>query len=121
MLTPSFVSHKRELNSSIPQVCVDALPIRKVKCDGSEHLFQTEGRERFDDAFRRLAPQERIYDGVKGNPAPGNVISAFALFDISSRHTALSVQCRACRGPPAKGLSARQLTLHGSVDGVYQE
>src|ERR1039457_1788234 len=111
MLTPSFVSHTCELDSSIPQVRVDALPVRKVKCDGPEYLLQAEGRERFDDAFRRLTPQEGIYHGVKGNPAPDNVISAFALFDVSCRHTALCVQYRACRGPLAKALSGAKPSM----------
>jgi hypothetical protein len=91
MVMPSFVSHACELDSSFPQVRVDALPIRKVKCNGPEHLLQAEGRKRFDDAFRRLAPQECINDGIKGNPAPDNVVSAFALLDVSCRHTVLSV------------------------------
>ena len=65
MLTSRFVPHTCELGPSIPQVSVDALSIRKVKCDGPEHLFQTEGWERFDDSFRRLAAQEGIYNGVK--------------------------------------------------------
>jgi hypothetical protein len=60
--------------------------MRQVKCNGAENLLQAEGWERFDDAFRRFAPQEGICDGVKGNPAPGNVISAFALFDVFCRH-----------------------------------
>jgi hypothetical protein len=88
MLTPSFVSHTCELGPSTPKVGVDALPIRQVKCDSPEHLLQAEGGERFGDAFRRFASQEGIYNGVKGNPAPGNVISAIALFDVSCRHTA---------------------------------
>ena len=82
MLTPGYISHTCEFGLSIQQVCVDALPVRQVECDSPEDLFQTEGRERFDDAFRRFAPQEGIYDGVKGNSAPGNVISAFALFNV---------------------------------------
>jgi hypothetical protein len=65
--------------------------MRKVKCNGPKYLLQAKGGKRFDDAFRRLAPQEGISDGVKGNPAPDDVISAFAVFDVSCRHTALCV------------------------------
>jgi hypothetical protein len=91
MLAPSFVSHVCELDSSVPQVRVDALPIGKVKRNRSKHLLQAKGGKRFDDAFRRLAPQEGISDGVKGYPTPDNVIPAFTLFDVSCRHTALCV------------------------------
>jgi hypothetical protein len=70
MFTAGFVSHTCELSSFIQQVGVDSLPVRKVICDGPEHLLQAEYWERFDDAFGRLASQEGIYHGVKGNPAP---------------------------------------------------
>jgi hypothetical protein len=91
MLTASLVPHSYELHSSVPQVPVDGRPIRKVKCNGPEHLFQAEGGKRVDDTFRRLAPQEGINDGVEGNPAPGDEIPAFTLFDVSRGHTALCV------------------------------
>jgi hypothetical protein len=70
MLTPSLTPHACEIGPSIPQVGVDALPIRQVKCDSPEDLLQAEGGERFDDALRRFTPQERIYDGVEGNSLP---------------------------------------------------
>ena len=88
MPTPSIVSHTCELGPCIPQVGVDDLPMRQVKCNSPEDLLQAEGWERFDDALRRFAPQEGIYDGVKRNPAPGNVVSASALFDVSCCHAA---------------------------------
>jgi hypothetical protein len=91
MLTPRFVPHKRKLDPSIPQVAVDTLPVRKVKCDSPEHLLQSEGRERFDDAFRRFAAEEAIYDGVEGNTAPGKIISALALFDVFCHLPPLSI------------------------------
>jgi len=65
MLTPSFVSHTCELGPGIQQIGVNTLPIRKVKSDSPEHLLQAEGGERLDDAFRRFAPQEGIYDRVE--------------------------------------------------------
>ncbi len=82
MLTPSFVPHTCKLGPFIPQVGVDTLPIRKVKRDSPENLLQAEGRERFDDAFRRFAAEEGIYDRVEGNSAPDNIISAIALIDV---------------------------------------
>jgi hypothetical protein len=91
MLTASFVPHSCELHSSIPQVPVNARPIRKVKCNGPEHLFQGEGGKRVDDTFRRLAPKKGVNDGVEGNPAPGDEIPGFTLFDVSRGHTALCV------------------------------
>ena len=70
MLTPGFVAHTCELGPFVPQVSINALPVRKVKSDGTEHLLQAEGGERLDDALRRFAPQEGIYNRVERDPAP---------------------------------------------------
>jgi hypothetical protein len=91
MPPPSFVSHACELGPSVSQIGIDALPIRQVKRDSPEDLLQGEGRERIDDAFRRFAPLEGIYDRVEGNSASSNVISAVAIFDVSCSHTVLAL------------------------------
>jgi hypothetical protein len=66
---PALIAYLRELGPSIPQVTINALSIRQVECDSPKHLFQVQGGEGIDYAFRRFAAQKGIHHGVKRNPA----------------------------------------------------
>jgi len=87
MLTPSLFSHACELGPFLTQVGVNALPIRQAKGHSPKDLLQA--RAGNDSAMPSGdAPRQGVYDGIQRSSAPGNVISAFALFDVCCHHTA---------------------------------
>lgn len=70
------------LNLALLQIFVDCGAIGQVICQRAEDLFERQRLERVCDAFRRVATEKRVHDGVQGHTRARNIISAVSVLHV---------------------------------------